>query len=216
MKTKDIVSHTGIRGIAATAVFLGHIYSHKKIEWILNLNYFRLFAWEGYAVDLFFILSGFILHYVYIQSQYKIVWRQYFIARIARICPLYYVTMIPGIISTLILCGHFTPRYVIYILCNILFASGFLGLNAINLPAWSLSVEMLMYLALFPILYTIQKNVFCNKKAPMILLYILLFLGFLFLAEEHLNENIYLEKCLFQLYATPQRNKWIYARVYYL
>jgi peptidoglycan/LPS O-acetylase OafA/YrhL len=184
----QIYSHTGLRGIAALAVFMGHIYSHKQVEWGLDKNFFKAFRWEGYAVDLFFILSGFILNYVYVNKNKNINWKNYSVARIARIAPLYYITMLPGIISTLSINGYLSFRYSIYILANIIFVSGFLGLNAINLPAWSISIEMAMYFAIFPLIVAISnkyiKGILCN------LIVALSFLLLFFYVESRESLNI--------------------------
>jgi peptidoglycan/LPS O-acetylase OafA/YrhL len=82
-----IYSHTGLRGIAAMYVLLFHLLwaggdlrANKFCQW---------FQWGGYSVDLFFILSGFILNWVYLSSAAAMNWETYLKARVARILPLY-------------------------------------------------------------------------------------------------------------------------------
>lgn len=186
----QIYSHTGLRGIAALAVFIGHIYSHKHIEWGLEKKFFMMFMWEGYAVDLFFILSGFILNYVYVNNNKNIDWKSYSIARIARIAPLYYITMLPGIIYSLYINEYISLRYAIYILANITFISGFFGLDAINLPAWSISIEMAMYFAIFPLIVAYYpKHINATKNILIIIAFILIFVYIE--CSEKINIKIY-------------------------
>ena len=91
-KSREIYSHTGLRGIAAMCVFIYHIYLSQAVTWNLNYSFFRFFEWRTYAVDLFFVLSGFILYWVYFNKNVAINWRSYLSARVARIFPIYYLT----------------------------------------------------------------------------------------------------------------------------
>jgi len=79
---------TGLRGLAAFIVFI----SHSANESILP----RFFG-EGYGqigVMLFFVLSGFLMSYLYINEEFnqKNV-RKYFLARIGRVFPLYFTIL---------------------------------------------------------------------------------------------------------------------------
>ncbi len=81
-----IRSHAGLRGITAVNVFLAHFY------WNRTDGIYRMFHWAGHAVDLFFVLSGFILNWVYLSHTDSLHWPSYLRARVARIIPLYYLT----------------------------------------------------------------------------------------------------------------------------
>ena len=81
----EIYSHTGLRGIAAFSVFAGHLYETQAANWGLSEACFRLFLWGPEAVDLFFVLSGFILNYVYLGGNNpRVAWKSYCAARFAR------------------------------------------------------------------------------------------------------------------------------------
>jgi peptidoglycan/LPS O-acetylase OafA/YrhL len=82
----EIKSHTALRGIAALLVVMYH--SRSALPPSLNPDQFTLFFAKGYLwVDCFFILSGFILCYVYdTQPAERPEQRnRFFLARFARI-----------------------------------------------------------------------------------------------------------------------------------
>lgn len=116
---------------------------------------------HGYlAVDLFFILSGFIMAYTYLDSFERRVpcaYKQFLIKRIGRILPLnlfaLLVVFLTGVGSKLVL-----GRNIIYtsdqpltdFIANIFMLQGLgIGKN-LNAPSWSVSTECVAYL-LFPV-----------------------------------------------------------------
>ncbi|WP_246788496.1 acyltransferase [Bradyrhizobium sp. CCBAU 53421] len=141
---------TGLRGVAAMAVALAHFqlfypsYANAPIMW-------------GNAVDLFFVLSGFTLSYVYRREDFQ--FSSFLTARIARIYPLYILTtVVAGAAIALPL--QLDPTT--YPLKNAIsdFVLQALMLNAWpfgsavhwNVAAWSISSEWFCYLVLFPLL----------------------------------------------------------------
>ncbi|HAW3413237.1 TPA: acyltransferase [Escherichia coli] len=139
----EIKSLTGIRGVAAVYVILYHIMHYStKIQFIKN----------GYiAVDLFFVLSGFIMTYTYkkqfIQSVSPANFLIFMNHRFSRIWPVYAFWMFYFMIF-LTEKVNFSP---IPLISNLLLiqnwglASPYVG------PSWSVSVELATYLA-FPFL----------------------------------------------------------------
>jgi peptidoglycan/LPS O-acetylase OafA/YrhL len=168
-KSREIYSHTGLRGIAAMSVVMAHIYIGQSSDWHLNEKIFRFFQWHNYAVDLFFILSGFILNWVYLSSGKDVNWWSYIRARVARITPLYYATTIiaiPITIYSYIKHGYEfigEHNYTLVGLANLLMVSGVIGLPTLNKPAWSISVEFFCYLAIFPILVWFARRLTTKK-----------------------------------------------------
>ncbi|OKO78719.1 acyltransferase [Bradyrhizobium sp. NAS96.2] len=141
---------TGLRGVAAMAVAFAHFqlfypgYANAPFMW-------------GNAVDLFFVLSGFTLSYVYRREDVQ--FSSFFTARIARIFPLYLLTtVIAG--AAIVVPLQFNPTT--YPLKDAIsdFVLQALMLNAWpfgsdvhwNVTAWSISSEWFCYLALFPLL----------------------------------------------------------------
>ena len=154
-----IYSHTALRGVAALSVCLFHL--HLQCGKLFELDgalwrYF--FDWADDAVNLFFILSGFILYWVYCNQSAKVDWLKYYFARAARILPLYYVSILGFLV---------VPYYSIYkhgyeyvdstflsksLLAMFLVSGPTIGpIKEINYPAWSVSIEIMLYIFVFPL-----------------------------------------------------------------
>ena len=112
---------------------------------------------NGYeAVSFFFVLSGFILTYVYASSaDPQISRRRFWAARIARICPVYYLALIldlPRLLYSVFVIGNTSkPRFTLAAVSTPVFLQSWIPTaeDLWNVPAWSLSVEAFFYL-LFP------------------------------------------------------------------
>ncbi len=159
----EIRSHTSLRGVAALIVVLVHFRSffHSSIypdeTW---------FLYKGYLwVDFFFILSGFILSYIYGLEQparrtLSDITR-YLIARFARIYPLHFISLLViflfftmiSLVSwnkTGVFCCLFdgSLRDVESLIANLFLVHAWGMFNSVtwNLPSWSLSTEFFCYL----------------------------------------------------------------------
>ncbi len=153
MKAKLLPALTGLRGIGAVWVVLFHVFH--------GIN-FPLIKHGYFGVDLFFILSGFILSHVHAKDFPRYSYREhlrFLQLRIARIYPLHVFILILSALPVLFLPG-FAARYGQTDKLDLphFLATLFLVQNWVvdyhsywNLPSWSLSVEWLAYLV-FPIL----------------------------------------------------------------
>jgi peptidoglycan/LPS O-acetylase OafA/YrhL len=146
-----IYSHTGLRGIAAMSVVLSHLTTMARTY----VFCFQILNWADYAVDLFFILSGFILNYVYLSRPESLNWTEYFKARAARILPLYYLTLLLALpIDCYSLIKHGTqfvgPNFVSVVVQDFFLAGGVISACSSNPPAWSISSEVFCYIFIFP------------------------------------------------------------------
>ncbi|MFM5924605.1 MAG: acyltransferase family protein [Novosphingobium sp.] len=148
---------TGIRGIAAWGVVLYHI--RLSLAAILPPPVIAVFA-KGYlAVDLFFILSGFVIWYNYAHRIAAGGWteaRQFLWRRFARVWPLHgaILSAFMGFALLLIVTGRNASGYPLAELpLHILLIQnwGFTADLSWNHPAWSISTEFAAYLA-FPVL----------------------------------------------------------------
>lgn len=151
---REIRPLTGLRGIAALSVALGH-YRIGNLEPILSIFY-----WKNAAVDLFFCLSGFTLCLAYgAGSGGPLPICDYLAARVARIYPLYFATLIvssfvaypPALVTEndrQVLAGEFIRQLLMVNSWSILGT----GIHW-NFPAWSVSVEFFCYLLVFPPLF---------------------------------------------------------------
>ncbi len=162
-----ITPHTGLRGFAALCVMMTHLGSEERITLHFPQSHLLFFYWSNYAVDLFFMLSGFILHWVYFREDAKIDWKSYLQARCARILPLYFLTMLPFLpptIRTFQSHGLLAENGTILakFLGNILMLSGFSGEDRwdwrYNAPSWSVCVEMFAYVFIMPVLVSLLRR----------------------------------------------------------
>lgn len=152
MKDVNLRSLTGIRGAASLLVVLYH-FTHAKIP----------FLWNGYlAVDLFFVLSGFIMTMVYHQKIGKGVTSELYIRflyhRFARIFPLYFV-----ILCFMLWFFSSTGKTIKIndVIMNLFMLQSIFNFSYV-VASWSVSVEILAYIA-FPLAcFIIMKNRFLS------------------------------------------------------
>ncbi|MBA3873257.1 MAG: acyltransferase [Anaerolineae bacterium] len=144
MRQNEIRSLTALRALAAAMVFVFH-YAQQPTH-IIPEGLLRVIAQQGYVgVDLFFVLSGFILTVRYFREmadrQFSI--GKYFQRRAARIYPLYFT-----ILALTLLLRHETPN-----ITNLTLTQGFF-LNYFGTgisTTWTLTVEECFYL-IFPLM----------------------------------------------------------------
>lgn len=149
-----IDSLTSLRFFAATWVLALHVSNNYAV---FGLNGSTFLENGDYGVDLFFILSGFILSHVYmgqVQSG-NFHYTSFLLARISRIWPVHAFITVLYVITLLAinLIGHGDHMIPIgFILANLLLVHswGFYGLPDLNGPSWSVSAEFMAYV-LFPV-----------------------------------------------------------------
>ncbi|WP_121486251.1 acyltransferase family protein [Chryseobacterium sp. 7] len=149
----EIKSLTGLRGIVALWVTFAHFCNFNDL-WIEPVMV------KGYvAVDIFFVLSAFLLSISYskkFQSLFFDDVKIFYKRRINRIYPVYFVSVILIVVFTIILLAKNTSwsEFLINILLiQCFFSSDYL----LNIVYWSLSTEWISYL-IFPfILWTILR-----------------------------------------------------------
>ncbi len=133
---------------------------------VFNATVYKFFfGWLGFAVDLFFFLSGFVMYWVYVGRGTPINWAGFYSARAARILPLYYLTLLvflPLTFYSMFQHGlaHVGAAYPKKLLVNFIPVSGVMdGWRAtIDQPGWSISVEIFCYILLFPLLVMAQRG----------------------------------------------------------
>lgn len=160
----------GLRGLAALWVLASHV------QILTGMRAIPVFSWGGLAVDLFMLLSGFLMAHHYVQRRHQEPWDSgstfciFWTRRFFRIAPLYYLLLLVAMVLGPWLGAHreaiasvwpatATPmeRYQDQSLSNILlhisFLFGALPDYAFRtpLPDWSIGLEMSFYLA-FPFL----------------------------------------------------------------
>lgn len=159
-------SLTPLRGLAAVWVI---IYHYNIWAPNAHLDVHSPIVAKGYlAVDLFFMLSGFVMTHVYHHAFLRDIRGNYFRfigARIARLYPLHVLILLLFLATALssrtadyIATGDFSPipltgaRSISAFFANLLMLQGVKASElSWNYPAWSISVEFMAYL-LFPLL----------------------------------------------------------------
>jgi peptidoglycan/LPS O-acetylase OafA/YrhL len=172
---KQIGALTSLRGIAALVVVVHHFAYYTLPQTGKFLSSYSHFFKNGYlCVDFFFILSGFIMAYVYTNDFYgqvnKSDYWKYLRARFARIYPLHLFTLLVlvslELIKMITLGNAFTGKFSLMALAANIFLLQAFDLSCPplfwcgtywNEPAWSISVEFVTY-TFFPfILYFILR-----------------------------------------------------------
>jgi peptidoglycan/LPS O-acetylase OafA/YrhL len=171
-KTKHIAEIDTFRAWAVIAVLLFHYFAAYYPE----KQYFLIrFGWTG--VDLFFVISGFVM-YLQLNKKYivegKPQYKKYLINRFLRIAPAFYVSVFVSILifhrekifsSDLLMHLSFT---------HILSFRTAFGRDAIQPLYWSLGTEMQFYI------FLILLAPFLNGKKSYYLLAVLMFLSILY------------------------------------
>jgi len=151
----EIRSLTGLRGIAALSVVIYHF--HPTVGDGLTPTFFR----HGYlAVDLFFVLSGFVMALNY-GSMFRdgfsaSAYRTFLTKRMARVYPLY--LFVTTCLAAIVLLGGtthiFSGSFPAVFTANVLMIQTWGIAPSIAHSAWSISTEWAAYL-LFPLLASI-------------------------------------------------------------
>ncbi|HVE66393.1 MAG TPA: acyltransferase, partial [Thermoanaerobaculia bacterium] len=146
---------TGLRFVAAMAVVLYHV----PMKPFASETATRLTAYGYLGVSLFFVLSGFILTYTYIDPHTGALRgsvRDFWWARVARIYPVYLIALLLSlpiflIFRVLVAAPAARPPALLSAALTPLLLQAWWPTTATqwNTPGWSLSVELFFY-ALFP------------------------------------------------------------------
>lgn len=194
---------TGIRGLAAFWVFWHHLIPISAFIGVkLGGRYLEPLFQEGFrGVDLFFILSGFILMYVHAADFRGLEWtsiRRFFLLRVFRIYPLHL-----AVLAGIFLLIHLLPAFAVaeHAYFPEAFSAGGLWRTALlvqqwghfstaiwNAPAWTLSAEILGYLA-FPTVAFLIVKIRRRELALMLFLALLTALTVLLLISGKAFEN---------------------------
>lgn len=150
----DLRALTGLRFLAALWVVLYTAWPH------LDVSRVPVAVTKGYlGVEVFFVLSGFILSHVYLEAagEKRYSYGGFLWARIARVYPLHLLTLfgmvalgIAGTAAGLSIDGSLTDWRALPAHLTMTHAWGLAPSSAFNHPSWSISAEWFAYLT-FPI-----------------------------------------------------------------
>lgn len=183
----EIRSLTGLRGVAASFVVLYHYF-----QVVINGGHLGIFIHHGYlSVDLFFVLSGFVMMLSYERrfrgSFNARSYADFLYKRFGRIYPLYavitivfvaalYFGMVPGS----------GPASIRDIALNLLLIHGWGTAQSIAGPTWSISTEFAAYL-LFPVFVYVTGGA-ATKSIVLALVSLALLLAVGSLSTQQVNE----------------------------
>ena len=180
MRKEHIKAHTGLRGLAAAFVALLHMHFADIIPHVIWAPFMSIVV-GWYPVDVFFMLSGFILGYVYVSdvSNPKINYKDYLVKRVARIVPLHYLTILAVGFMAMVAWYFGLPNegyHLNEIPRQLLMVQAWPYLRGTSwiIPSWYVSISFFAYLFLIPLLL---KFVSKMRKS-----YLLIALSFLVLA----------------------------------
>lgn len=188
---------TGLRAVAAWAVVIYHFRLFMD-EW-MPAWFIDLFYYGDLAVDLFFILSGFVLYLNYserLSNPSRAQWFAFISKRFARIYPLHFVLMmaylsVPFLILTFGSSGELPDKFSpadFFLSLALIHNWGFSDQLSWNVPSWSISAEWLAYL-IFPALAFLltRRKIRWEMAALLILVTATLFAGYYaMMGYEHL------------------------------
>lgn len=165
---KHLPSLDGLRGVAILLVLVYHFTGSLNAEFSINqrLNNWAELGWTG--VDLFFVLSGFLITGILYDSKNKPAFFKNFYARRAlRIFPLYYgallaVILIRPVLVRLGLEGSANPAWISIYATNFVISWKGSGAFGVLDHFWSLAVEEHFYFVWPAVVY------FLNRKQVMI------------------------------------------------
>lgn len=150
---------TGFRAIAAWLIFIYHFFpfknaNHSYPQWIADI------VWEfHFGVDMFFVLSGFLITYRYFDS-YPINFKNYMVNRFARIYPMYFIISFGVFLTRYLSSGEWNTQHSIeaflsFTMTKSLFSDYFFA----GIPqGWTLTLEELFYLFAPFYFFLIRKN----------------------------------------------------------
>lgn len=135
------------------AAFCVVAYHYGKTAVPFNAGILNAFIQNGgFAVSYFFALSGFIMMYAYYQTEKKLPVKEFWVARIARIYPVYLASFLLVLLTMLLLNGS-KPKGISIILQGLCLQAWKPGISMeINYVSWSIAVELLFYFT-FPFLF---------------------------------------------------------------
>jgi len=154
IKREEIKSLTGLRGVAAFMVMLLHFklfnFLPQSIDSLISSTYL--------AVDLFFILSGFVMALTYshfFQNGFEgAAYKRFILLRIARIYPIYFIATLLTIILFILFPSNndfHHPITAFHVTLNMTMTQAWGFSRSYLIPAWSISTEFAAYL-IFPFL----------------------------------------------------------------
>jgi len=156
--TRKLDALTSLRFFAAVFIVLAHIRGNFGISPTLGLENFQF----AQGVSFFFVLSGFILTYVYQHLEGREAVRRFLVARIARLWPAHALAL--GISAAFLVNPGlgWNTRTLLQTLASVLMVHAWIPSDSyyhfLNSVAWSISTEFFFYLAFVLLIGTLRQT----------------------------------------------------------
>jgi peptidoglycan/LPS O-acetylase OafA/YrhL len=160
-----------LRFFAAFCVVMHHAEQIRSKHGLFNLKQYSLFENGGTAVTFFFVLSGFLISYLLLKEQYhtgKISVKNFYMRRVLRIWPLYFLLVLLGTVFVPVLIELVGYSYdmpyrfgdvILYFLFFLPFmVTEMYGTHLLQ-PLWSIGVEEYFYLGWAPLFKFLKRHV---------------------------------------------------------
>ena len=175
----------GLRGIAILSVVVFHLVVYPLAHFFSDIGIRKVLSLLGYGVDLFFVISGFLIGRILLRIKTISGVKAFFLRRILRIWPLYYLLLF---LVYLILPNKdmfsSTPIWSFFFFIFNIWESFGKEIHQALGPLWSIAVEEQFYI-LGPIIFFLF-----DKKKISYLLIAFLFLSPLLRLSLYLNSNV--------------------------
>ncbi len=156
---KEITSIHYMRGIAASLIVFYHILNRKNIYSNLYID------WLNSGVDLFFVISGFVIFSVAMNPNTSP--KEFLLRRFIRVVPLYWFFTSIFILLSLFI-PNFNTSFIFHAnqaIKSFLFIPHYHAIHSkeiwpILIPGWSLNYEIFFYIIFAGILLTVRKYLF--------------------------------------------------------
>ncbi|MEM1219766.1 MAG: acyltransferase [Bacteroidota bacterium] len=206
---QDIKYFKGLNGLRFFAAYLVLMHHAEQIRLkydLFSLKAFSLFNNGGLAVSFFFVLSGYLITYLLLREVNRtqdVAVRKFYVRRILRIWPLYYLLVVLGTLVVPLALqiinnpyempytfGEVIAYYVLFapFMVNILFGHHLLE------PLWSIGVEEIYYILWAPLVRFFKKNILPLILGVIVLRLIILHLIPFLNLPEFIVEAIYMLK----------------------
>jgi peptidoglycan/LPS O-acetylase OafA/YrhL len=142
-----------LRGLAALLVTIFHITGSSGLT-KQTASYFS-FGWVG--VDIFFVISGFILPYSMMKTHYKIkAFGIFILKRVIRVYPAYIISIGIGVVMAIITGRYLYPKESIIL--HILLLNNLFPYPSVSPVFWTLTIEFQFYLLVGLLFYYFSKS----------------------------------------------------------
>lgn len=157
MREKRITLLDSLRGVAALAVVLYHytfrydaIYGHE-----FSLEHLFVFKYGYLGVQLFFMISGFVI-YMSLENTSSI--KKFALSRFARLYPAYWFAVTLTFIAVLVFSLPGRDVSFFEMLINLTMLNGFVGVPSVDGVYWTLRVELTFYFIIAMLYFFVTKK----------------------------------------------------------